>query len=466
MIKTRFAPSPTGYLHIGGARTALFCWLYARAQRGEFMLRIEDTDRARSTQAAVDAIFDAMAWLQLDYDEKPVYQTQRMDRYQAVIQTLLDTGHAYRCYCSKERLETLRETQMQQKEKPRYDGLCRDLNTPPSGAHVIRFKNPQEGAVSFHDFVRGEITVNNKELDDFIIARTDGTPTYNFSVVVDDMDMGMTHVLRGADHINNTPRQINVFSALGATPPQYGHVPMILGRDGKKLSKRHNAVSVMHYRDEGFFPQALLNYLVRLGWSHGDQEIFSKEEMISLFDLEHISRSPAVFDEEKLLWVNAHYMKTLPAEHIAKSLVWHMAQQGIDCSEGSALLEVVEALRERATTLKAMAAMSRYFYEDFSSYDERAAKKHLKLAAIAPLKKLHEGFSALTTWEKTALHAVIINTGEALALKLGKVGQPLRIVVTGGPVSPPMDITLALIGRKRVLERIEKGIAFIEENVT
>jgi glutamyl-tRNA synthetase len=326
-IRTRFAPSPTGYLHIGGARTALFSWLFARRHGGAFILRIEDTDLERSTPESIQAIIDGMAWLNLDYDEGPFYQMQRMDRYREVIQQLLDGGHAYRCYCSKERLDQLREAQMVDKQKPRYDGCCRDAQPNDSNApHVIRFRNPLEGDVVFDDQVFGPIAVSNAELDDLIIARTDGTPTYNFTVVVDDWDMQITHVIRGTDHINNTPRQINILKALGAEVPQYAHVPMILGEDGKRLSKRHGAVSVLQYRDEGFLPEAVLNYLVRLGWSHGDQEVFSREEMMQLFDLEHVNKSPAAVNTEKLAWLNQHYLKEAEPASLVQPFEWQLEQ--------------------------------------------------------------------------------------------------------------------------------------------
>ena len=328
-VRTRFAPSPTGYLHIGGARTALYCWLYARKTQGTFILRIEDTDLERSTPESVQAILDGMQWLGLNYDEGPYYQTKHFARYKEVIQQLIDEGKAYRCYCSKERLEKLREEQTAKKEKPRYDGFCRERTSKGEGAYVVRFKNPLEGVVEFDDLIRGKLSFANTELDDLIIARSDGTPTYNFTVVVDDWDMKITHVIRGDDHINNTPRQINILRALGATPPFYAHVPMILGSDGKRLSKRHGAVGVMQYREDGFLPEALLNYLVRLGWSHGDQEIFSISELIDYFAIEDINRAPAAFNREKLLWLNQHYMKTSDRDHVARELLWHMEKLGI-----------------------------------------------------------------------------------------------------------------------------------------
>ncbi len=360
-VKTRFAPSPTGYLHVGGARTALYSWLFAQHMQGEFVLRIEDTDLERSTQEAIDAIMDGMNWLGLKWDEGPYYQTKRFDRYKELVAQLQAEDKAYKCYCSTERLEKMREEQMANGEKPRYDGRCRHLAEAPAGdvPFVIRFKNPEDGSVSFEDHVRGHVEFQNKELDDLIIQRSDGSPTYNFCVVVDDWDMGITHVVRGEDHVNNTPRQINILKALGAPIPEYAHVSMILGDDGKKLSKRHGAVSVMQYRDEGYLPEALLNYLVRLGWSHGDQEVFSMEEMIKLFSLDAINKAASAFNTDKLNWLNNHYIRSLDPQYVAQHLAWHMADQGIDTSKGPALAEVIKALGERVNTLKELAAQSR-----------------------------------------------------------------------------------------------------------
>ena len=464
-VRTRFAPSPTGYLHIGGARTALFSWLYARKNAGTFILRIEDTDRERSTQASVDAILEGMAWLELNYDEGPFYQTQRFDRYAEVIQQLLDSGYAYRCYCSKDELEQMREQQMARKEKPRYDGYWRERQheTPPAGVEpVIRFKNPHDGVVEFDDMVRGKITVSNAELDDLIIARSDGTPTYNFTVVVDDIDMNVTHVIRGDDHINNTPRQINIMQALGFTPPRYAHVPMILGADGQRLSKRHGAVSVMQYRDEGYLPEALLNYLVRLGWSHGDQEIFSRAEMVEYFNLESINRAPAAFSPEKLLWLNQHYLKTLPVEAIEQQLTWHLQQQQLDITNGPAIADVINAQRERAKTLVEMVAISRYFYEDVKQYDEAAVQKQFKADTAETLRVVKDQLATIDDWQGTAIHHAINQACEQLGVKLGKVGPALRIAVTGGTSSPSLDVTLELVGKARSLQRIERAIEFIQ----
>lgn len=459
-VRTRFAPSPTGYLHIGGARTALFCWLYARHMNGQFILRIEDTDLERSTPEHVQAIIDGMQWLKLDHDEGPFYQTKRFDRYKEVINQLLAEGKAYRCYCSRERLDTLRETQLANKQKPCYDGRCRCLTEVQEGPFVIRFKNPTTGSVLFDDAVNGVIEFQNSELDDLIIARSDGAPTYNFAVVVDDYDMKITHVVRGTDHINNTPRQINIFKALGVEPPRYAHVPMILGADGKKLSKRHGADNVMQFREQGYLPQALLNYIVRLGWSHGDQEIFSIEEMIQFFDLQNINNSPAIFDFDKLLWLNQHYLKTLDPADIIEELTWHMNQQQIDIQNGPALTDIIIAQRERCKTLKEMAERSRYFYEEIKTYDEAAMKKHFSAETAELLHQLLDALTALSDWSAAAIHQVIIAISERLNVKLGQVAQPIRIAMTGSTISPPIDITLQLIGKDRSINRLMKAINY------
>lgn len=464
-IKTRFAPSPTGYLHVGGARTALYSWLFSRHNKGEFVLRIEDTDLERSTQPAIDAIMDGMNWLNLNWDEGPYYQTKRFDRYNQVIDQMLAAGTAYRCYCSKERLEKLREDQMAKGEKPRYDGCCRhgNHNHTPDEPHVVRFLNPQEGAVIFDDKIRGPIEFSNQELDDLIIRRTDGSPTYNFCVVIDDWDMEITHVIRGEDHINNTPRQINILKALGAPVPEYAHVSMILGDDGKKLSKRYNAVSVMQYRDDGYLPEALLNYLVRLGWSHGDQEIFSIDEMIKDFTLEAISKSASAFNTDKLLWLNHHYINTLPAEQVAVHLDWHIKQQNIDTSNGPSLVELIKLLGERCKTLKEMAESCHYFYVDFDSFEETAAKKHLRPVARQPLEVVRDKLSAITDWTAENVHKAIQETAEELEVGMGKVGMPLRVAVTGAGQSPALDVTVHAIGKARSIARINKALDFITD---
>ncbi len=462
-IRTRFAPSPTGYLHVGGARTALFSWLHARKHGGRFILRIEDTDLERSTAESVDAILQGMTWLGLEYDEGPFFQTHRFPRYQEVIRQMLQEGKAYHCYCTKERLDALRAEQMARKEKPRYDGTCRHgvANPPGNVPPVVRFKNPQEGAVVVEDLIRGRVTFQNAELDDLIIARSDGTPTYNFTVVVDDMDMQVSHVIRGDDHLNNTPRQLNMLTALGATPPVYAHVPMILGADGARLSKRHGAVSVMQYRDDGYLPEALLNYLARLGWSHGDQEVFAIDEMVKLFDITQVHSSAAAFNPEKLLWLNQHYIKNGDPAHVAHHLSYHLGKMGIDPSTGPEPVEVVKAQRERAKTLVEMAQNSVFFYRVPEAYDPKDAQAHLKPEAEKPLADLRARLAELPLWMSEPIHATVAGVAEAHGLKLGKIAQPLRVAVAGRAVSPPIDITLALLGRDQTLQRLDAALAWL-----
>ncbi len=461
-VKTRFAPSPTGSLHVGGARTALFSWLYARHNNGEFVLRIEDTDRERSTDASLQAILDGMSWLGLNYDGEPVYQTQRFARYTEVIEQLMSEQHAYRCYCSKERLAELRTTQQANKEKPRYDGHCRDLDLPHRDEpYVIRFRNPTEGGVTFDDQVYGSVTIQNSELDDLIIQRSDGTPTYNLTVVVDDWDMEITHVVRGDDHINNTPRQINILKALGAELPVYAHLPMILGPDGKRLSKRHGAVSVVQYRDDGYLPHAMMNYLVRLGWSHGDQELFSLNEMIDSFDLNSVSKGAASFNQEKLQWINQHYIKASEPEDIVAALKYNFKNLNVDLNNGPALTDVIKTQGERCKTLLEMAEKSRYFYEDFDVYDEKAARKNLKPTAIPYLEHVISLLDAMPAWDESNMHQVIIETAEHFEVGMGKVAQPLRVALTGDAISPSIDVTLFLVGRERANQRIKNAIDFI-----
>ncbi len=460
-VRTRFAPSPTGYLHVGGARTALFSWLYARKHGGRFVLRIEDTDLERSTAESVNAILEGMTWLGLEYDEGPFYQTKRFDRYYEVIEKLLAKGLAYRCNCPKERLEVLREEQMANKEKPRYDGHCRDHQVSPDEPHVIRFRNPLDGDVVVDDLIRGRVVFSNTELDDLIIRRTDGSPTYNFTVVVDDMDMQITDVIRGDDHLNNTPRQINILRALGVEPPRYAHVPMILGDDGARLSKRHGAVSVMQYREDGYLPEALLNYLVRLGWSHGDQEIFSIDEMVELFDINQVNRAASAFNTEKLNWLNAHYIKDADPKRIAHLLSYHLGSLDIDPAQGPDLVEVVEAQRERASTLVEMAQISEFIYRDFVDYDEKSAKAHLRPVAREPLGRVREALAALSEWTGEAIHDAVDQVAGALELKMGKVAQPLRVAVVGRAASPGIDVTLKLVGREATLRRIDRALDYI-----
>ena len=439
-IKTRFAPSPTGYLHVGGARTALYSWLFARHNKGEFVLRIEDTDLERSTPEAIEAIMDGMNWLNLEWDEGPYFQTKRFDRYNAVIDEMLVAGTAYKCYCSKERLDALREEQMANGEKPRYDGRCRHDHSEHAADEpcVVRFANPQEGSVIFDDQIRGPIEFSNQELDDLIIRRTDGSPTYNFCVVVDDWDMEITHVVRGEDHINNTPRQINILKALNAPVPVYAHVSMINGDDGKKLSKRHGAVSVMQYRDDGYLPEALLNYLV-----------------IELFSLSSVSKSESAFNTYKLLWLNHHYINTMQPEYVATYLQWHIEQANIDTRTGPELADLVRLLGERCKTLKEIAESCRYFYEEFDEFDADAAKKHLRPVARQPLEVVRDKLAALTEWTAENVHHAIQATADELEVGMGKVGMPLRVAV--------LDVTDHAIGKSRSVARINTALDFIAE---
>jgi glutamyl-tRNA synthetase len=461
-VVTRFAPSPTGLLHIGGVRTALFSWLYARHHGGRFILRIEDTDRERSTEEAVGVILDGMRWLDLAADEGPYFQTQRYDRYRVILAQLLERGAAYRCYCTREELEAMRQQQLQARQKPRYDGRCRERIEARAGVEpAIRFKNPLDGEVIVDDQVHGRVVFQNCELDDLIIARSDGNPTYNFCVVVDDMDMGVTHVIRGDDHLNNTPRQINMLRALGATPPVYAHVPMILGSDGAKLSKRHGAVSVLQYQQDGYLPDALLNYLVRLGWSHGDQEVFSREEMIAAFDIKDVNKAAAAFDPEKLLWLNQQHMMRAPIGTLAAGLRSRLAALGVAADDDRLLEGVANAQRERARTLNEMAQNSIFFFRDIDGYDEKAARKNLASDAMPGLQALLEGFKVLGEWNAGSIHEVINAVAQRYGVGLGKIAQPLRVAVTGGAVSPPIDITVALLGRETVGARIERALRWM-----
>jgi glutamyl-tRNA synthetase len=465
-VRTRFAPSPTGFLHIGGARTALYCWLESHRRGGEFLLRIEDTDRERSTDAAVQAILDAMQWLGLEADHAPVYQTHRLERYRQVADELVAAGKAYYAYESKEEIEAMREAAMAKGEKPRYNGYYRDRNE--AGFHearrgdpnrVIRFRNPSEGSVVFDDKVKGRIEWANAELDDLVIFRSDGWPTYNFAVVVDDIDMGITEVIRGDDHVNNTPRQINIYHALGGTVPEFAHLPMILDKEGKKLSKRTSAVSVMDYRDEGFLPHALLNYLVRLGWSHGDQEIFSRDEMIALFDIADVNKAASRFDTEKLAWLNQHYLKTDDPQSLAAEFTWHLERAGVDIANGPAPAEVVIALRDRVHTLKEMAERAKIWYAPISEWDDKAVAKHLKNDSAVAVLDAAKTLLADCEWKPEPIHQVIEQVAAALELGMGKIAQPLRVAMTGTQVSPSIDYTIYLAGRAEALKRIDAAIA-------
>ncbi|MFC4762668.1 glutamate--tRNA ligase [Dyella koreensis] len=460
-VRTRFAPSPTGFLHIGGARTALYCWLEARRRGGQFVLRIEDTDRERSTEAAVQAILDGMQWLGLLHDEGPIYQTHRLERYKQVADELLKAGKAYYAYESKEEIEAMREAAMAKGEKPRYNGYYRDRNEPyrDDPNRVIRFKNPLEGSVVFDDKVKGRVEWANTELDDLVIFRSDGWPTYNFAVVVDDIDMGITEVIRGDDHVNNTPRQINIYKALDKPVPEFAHLPMILGPDGQKLSKRHGAVSVMQYRDDGFLPHALLNYLVRLGWSHGDQEIFSQQEMIELFDIADVNKAASRFDVTKLSWLNQHYLKTEDPLSLAPEFEWHLTQAGIDFSKGPAPADVIVALRDRVQTLKEMAERAKIWYGPIVEWDDKAVAKHLQNdGAVAVLGEAKALFAACE-WKPEAIHQAVEQIAVKLELGMGKIAQPLRVAMTGTQVSPSIDHTVYLAGRDEALKRIDVAIA-------
>jgi len=464
VIRTRFAPSPTGVLHLGSVRTALFCWLYARHYGGQFILRIEDTDRERSTKENVEAILDGMDWLGLDADEGPFHQTHRFERYREVTDQWLAEGKAYHCYCSKEELAELREKQMNAGERVRYDGRCRDRVEPRDGViPVVRFKNPLDGEVVVNDQVRGRVVFENAQLDDLIIARSDGTPTYNFTVVVDDSDMGITHVIRGDDHLNNTPRQMNMIATLGADVPVYAHLPMILGQDGAKLSKRHGAVDIREYREQGYLPEAMLNYLVRLGWSHGDQEIFSVEDMTELFDIAHINQSASAFNPEKLIWINQQHIISAPAERLADALAPYMKSAGLNPENGPPLTDLADGFRERAETLVQMVESSRYCYENFEEIDAKAAKKNLRPVIQEPLKAARDELAELPEWSKEAIAEAIEKTAARFDINMGKLGQPIRVSCTGGSVSPPIDVTLWLIGRTRTIKRLDHALQLVAE---
>ena len=461
MIRTRFAPSPTGYLHIGGARTALFSWAYARKHGGAFVLRIEDTDRERSTQASTQAILDSMAWLGLDPDEGPFYQMQRLERYRAVADRLIDEGRAYRCYATRDELDALREAQRARGEKPRYDGRWRPERardrTPPTGVEpVVRFRNPDEGTVAFDDLVKGPIAIHNAELDDLVILRADGVPTYNFGVVVDDLDMSITHVIRGDDHVNNTPRQINILHALGAPLPQYGHVPMILGHDGERLSKRHGAVSVMQYHDDGYLPEAMINYLARLGWAHGDAEVFSREQFVEWFDLASVNRAPGRFDPEKLRWINQQHLKVADDARLARLAAPFLAADGCALAGGAHPAAVIALVKERASTVEELADSMAYFYRPLEP--SRALREQHYSAASGPaMQALREAFAGVE-WTRPAIGGAIKDIAGRYQLKMPQVAMPLRVMVTGETQTPSIDATLELIGRTQVLERMDREL--------
>jgi len=459
-VRVRFAPSPTGHLHIGGARTALFNWLHARRTGGAFILRIEDTDRERSRDEYTEAILDSLTWLGMDWDEGPFFQSKRDDLYQKAIDGLLSEKKAYRCYCTPEELEEKRNAAMKRGEKPKYDGTCRGKDLPHrEEPYVVRFQTPESGITEFTDLVKGKIVFENGELDDLIIKRSDGSPTYNFTVVVDDTDMSITHVIRGDDHINNTPRQILIFQALGYDVPVFAHVPMIFGSDHKKLSKRHGALSTTEYREMGYLPEALINYLVRLGWSHGDQEIFSIEELRQVFSVEDVGKSAGVFNPEKLEWLNGHYIRQESPEQIARELTPILAKRGYEEFDAAWLARAVATLQERAKTLVEMADMGEFYFTDDITFDEKAAGKFLKASVTGPLGEIKQELSTLEVWNTETIEAAFNRVLEKLDLKLGKVAQPLRVALTGTTVSPGIYEIIDVLGKKRVTERIDRALS-------
>jgi glutamyl-tRNA synthetase len=465
-VRVRFPPSPTGYLHIGGVRTALFNWLYARHHHGVFVLRIEDTDRSRSTEESIQAILEGLRWLGLEWDEGPYRQTERLAIYQEHAYRLLEEGQAYRCYCTPEELQERREEALRRGESPRYDRRCRDQSQPPPGRNAaIRLKAPLQGQTHFGDLIHGELTFDNSELDDLIILRSDGIPTYNFAVVVDDVTMQITHVIRGDDHIPNTPRQILIYHALGYPLPQFGHLSMILGADKGRLSKRHGATSVLAYREMGYLPEALLNYLARLGWAHGDQEIFTKKELVQHFSLTEVNKAAAVFDPEKLLWLNAHYLRTMPSDRLLHELMPHLAREGIVKAPEEVdrlyLARAVESVRERSKTLVEMAHWLRFYFIDHVVYDEKAAAKFLTPDVVPLLSTLVQHLADLQTFDEAAIEQVFQGIIAERGLKLGAIAQPARVALTGGTVSPGIHEVMAIMGRERVLSRLHSALEWI-----
>ena len=465
-VITRFAPSPTGYLHVGGARTALFSYLFARANKGQFILRIEDTDQERSTDESVQAIFEGMTWLGLENDGEVYFQTKRFGQYKEKVQQLLDQGKAYYCTCSKERLDEMREAQMKAGGKPRYDGKCRDLNLSDSDDAVVRFRNPQDGEVTFDDYVRGVITTSNQELDDLIIARPDGTPTYNFTVVIDDIDMNISHVIRGDDHINNTPRQINIYQALGADLPKFAHLPMILGDDGARLSKRHGAVGVMEYAKDGYLPEAVLNYLVRLGWSYEDKELFTKEEMIELFDLKKVNKAPSAFNTSKLNWINQQYIQQADSSRLADLLKQRLDVMEVKVPESIDLVKIVDMFKSRAVTINEMADSALFLFNDIKQYDEKAVKKVFKQSAVLPFETLINKMSTVQDWANANLHGLIEDTVNELEVGFGKVGQPLRVALTGQSSGPANDEIMQVLGQQESINRTQNALNFLMEKIS
>jgi len=464
-IITRFPPSPTGYLHVGGARTAIFNWLYARHMNGKFVLRIEDTDTQRSTQASVDAIFDALQWLDIDWDEGPYFQTQRFDIYNEYLNKLIESGHAYYCTCSPEQIDVMRQQAMASGEKPRYDGTCREKGLKKTDKAVVRFKAPLSGTTVVEDVIKGNIVFQNDELDDFVICRSDGTPTYNFVVVIDDITMNINTIIRGDDHVMNTPKQLLLYRALQAPLPTFGHVPMVLGSDRSRLSKRHGAMSVTAYRDMGFLPDALVNYLVRLGWSHGDQEFFTRDELIRVFDLKNIGRSAGIFDPDKLLALNAEHIKATAPANLLAPLTPFLKDCGIEIKQDAYSRNVIETLIPRSKTLEEMAQGALFFYLDDITYEEKAARKFLKPAALAPMKLLTEKLGTLANYSQENLEDAFKNVMDQTGLKLGKIAQPVRLALTGKTASPGIFEIIAILGPERVIPRLEKAIRYIEANL-
>ena len=462
-VITRFPPSPTGYLHVGGARTALFNWFYARHTKGRFILRIEDTDTVRSTQASADSIFEALEWLGIDWDEGPYFQSQRFHIYAEYVQKLLDDGHAYYCTCSPEKLDAMRQHAMATGGKPKYDGTCREKNLPKSDKAVVRFRAPLTGTTVIHDVVKGDIVFQNTEQDDFIIQRSDGTPTYNFVVVVDDVTMGINTVIRGDDHVNNTPRQIMLYKALGAEIPVFGHLPMVLGKDKTRLSKRHGAMSVTAYRDMGFLPDAMINYLIRLGWSYGDQEFFTREELIEKFSLDHIGKSAGVFDMDKLLSLNANHIKITPPHELTPHLLPFMKAKGYDAEAGKYLDQVIQTLNARCKTLDEMAEASRFYYVDIVSYEPAAADKFFKPEVVEPIRMLVQKMETAPEFNNQTLEAIFVSVMESTGLKLGKIAQPVRVALTGKTASPGIFEIMEILGKERVIARLKQAMSYIEK---
>jgi glutamyl-tRNA synthetase len=460
-VRVRFAPSPTGYLHVGGARTALFNWLYARHEGGQFILRIEDTDQLRSTEASTRAILDALTWLGLNWDEGPVFQAQRVDMHRAMVKKLVDAGKAFHCACTQEELEDKRKQALAEGRKPKYDGTCREKQRTKAANTVVRFRCPQVGMTIVRDLIKGNITFNNEELDDLVIERPDGYPTYNFAVVVDDIEMGITHVIRGDDHVNNTPRQILLYEALGSDPPQFGHVPMILGADKARLSKRHGATSVMAYQEMGYLPEALVNYLVRLGWSHGDQEIFSMDELIRLFSLESVGKSAAIFNPEKLLWLSQHYIKEYPAGKLVENMKPFWMARGLDTSNEDYLHHVAEDLRTRSKTLVEMADSGAFYFQDKVDYDPEAAKKFLTVDMKEHLLAVAEKLPSCRDYSKSGMEVFLREVAEDRGVKLKIVAQPLRVALTGKSVSPGIDEVMITLGKDRVIQRIRQAVQYV-----